>query len=99
MSRFISQYFTYFTCFTCLPNGSIIAHVSQYLPCFTTLLKIFSEIVLCALLQADFTEMAALRKFLFAAAMLPEHTPTATMLTAVSRSQSQKIAYLLQVNL
>ena len=59
----------------------------------------YSQKLFCDILQADFTEMAALRKFLFAAAMLPEHTPTATMLTAVSRSQSQKIAYLLQVNL
>ena len=36
----------------------------------------------------DFPEMAALQKFLLAAAMLPERISTATMLTAASRSQS-----------
>ena len=35
----------------------------------------------------NFTEMAELQKFLFAAAMLSEHIPTATMLTAPGRSQ------------
>ena len=39
-------------------------------------------------LYTDFTEMAALQKFLFASAMLPECISTATMLTAASQSQS-----------
>ena len=88
VSRFISQYFTYFTYFTPGPNVSIIEHVSQYLPCFTMFHKIFSEI-LCEILHTDFTEMAALQKFWFAAAMLPESIPTATMLTAASQLESQ----------
>ena len=49
--------------------------------------KIFSE-MLCEILHTDFTKMAALHKFLFAAAMLPERIPTATMLTAASQSHS-----------
>ena len=49
--------------------------------------KIFSE-MLCEILYTDFTEMAALQKFQFAAAMLSERIPTVTMLTATSQSQS-----------
>ena len=60
-----------------------IYHVSEYFSQY--LLKIF-----CEILHTDFTKMAALQKFRFAAAimMLPERIPTATMLTASSRSQS-----------
>ena len=41
------------------------------------------------ILHTDFTEMAALQKFRFAAAMPPQRNPTATMLTAASRIRSQ----------
>ena len=58
-----------------------IYHVSQY---FTK----YSQKIFCEILHTDFTEMAALQKFQFAAAMLSERIPTATMLTAASQSQS-----------
>ena len=63
---------TYFTIFTMIHN------ISQK----------NSQKIFCEILHTDFTEMAALRKILFAAAMLPERIPTAAMLTAASRSQS-----------
>ena len=42
----------------------------------------------CEILHTNFLEIVALRKFQFATAMLSERIPTATMLTAASRSQS-----------
>ena len=44
--------------------------------------------MLCQILLTAFTEMTALRKFWFAAAMLPERIPIAAMLIAASQSQS-----------
>ena len=48
----------------------------------------YSQKMFCEIMHTDFTGMAALQKFLFAAAMLPARIPTATMFTAASRSQS-----------
>ena len=90
---FYFSYFSYFKYFTCLPNVSIIAHVSQYLPCFT---------IFCEILHTDFTGMPwwqHCEKFQFATAMLSDCTPAAAMFTAASRIQSLQIAYSLQVNL
>ena len=62
--------------------------------CFTifTMFHKVSQNILrnaCEILHTDFTEMAELQKFWFAAAMLPESIPTATMLTAASQLESQ----------
>ena len=48
------------------------------------------------ILPTDFTEMAALQKFQFAAAMLAERIPIATMLTAATACQSKFIPHCCQ---